>query len=440
MVVHACCRRVLCLAEFGEHRIVASRGDWRMASLDTEVQELLEEWPLLHSERLQLPDGCHAKEHGKEAASHIRLSLSTAPHIRLSVSITHHVRWSLKLPNLFFSEDIKVPSQELATLWSIVAHLRNLGFSWHGGSYKANRNGSGDVEGLCSCAQALIPVLHMAPSGCKRTKRTRSLVRCAQLWVTASTASEWYNFAKRAVVEDFVGACTSCGEWEAAAKTVTVPTSPTEVQAMFVGFDDDQPQVHEASSSTESEVHITCMKCSCERCKMSSLSAAPSSSEFCGSKLLLASLRTSANLTLRLASKSCADTWKTAIASLEPPPISSASRGGQGQIQSQSQKKRRVIGTVLRKPAAQSQTTPEEPSLGELEGPFTLVRRGRNSEPQRRGKLPRWVAGQSESCSQQILENVTELRNCLEHERCHYEEGRRSIVAFAGAPGNLFLS
>ena len=83
---------------------------------------------------------------------------------------------------------------------------------------------------------------------------------------------------------------------------------------------------------------------------------------------------------------------------------------------------------------------PEEPSLGELEGPFTLVRRGRISEPQRRGKLPRWVAGQSESCSQQILENVTELRNCLEHERCHYEEGRRSIVAFAGAPGNLFLS
>ena len=35
------------------------------------------------------------------------------------------------------------------------------------------------------------------------------------------------------------------GVLEAAAKTVTVPTSPAEVQAMFVGFDDDQPQVHE---------------------------------------------------------------------------------------------------------------------------------------------------------------------------------------------------
>ena len=65
-------------------------------------------------------------------------------------------------------------------------------------------------------------------------------------------------------------------ELEAAAKTVTVPTSPTKVQAMFVGFDDDQPEVHEVDSSTESEVHITSMKCSCERCKMSSLSAAPS--------------------------------------------------------------------------------------------------------------------------------------------------------------------
>ena len=42
--------------------------------------------------------------------SHIRLSLSTAPHIRLSVSITHHFRWSLKLPNLFFTKDITVPS------------------------------------------------------------------------------------------------------------------------------------------------------------------------------------------------------------------------------------------------------------------------------------------------------------------------------------------
>ena len=46
-----------------------------------------------------------------------------------------------------------------------------------------------------------------------------------------------------------------------------------------------------------------------------------------------------------------------------------------GQNQSQSQKKGRVIGTVMMKPTAQSQTTREKPSLGELEGPFTLVRR-----------------------------------------------------------------
>ena len=70
---------------------------------------------------------------------------------------------------------------------------------------------------------------------------------------------------------------------------------------------------------------------------------------------------------------------------------------------------RRVIGTVLRKPAAQSQTTSEEPSLGELEGPLTLVRRvesqSRLAEAyilQKRGKLPCWVAGQSESRSQRF--------------------------------------
>ena len=34
------------------------------------------------------------------------------------------------------------------------------------------------------------------------------------------------------------------GELEAAATKVTVPTSPTGVQAVFVAFDDGQPQVH----------------------------------------------------------------------------------------------------------------------------------------------------------------------------------------------------
>ena len=47
------------------------------------------------------------------------------------------------------------------------------------------------------------------------------------------------------------------GELEAVAKTVTVTVSisPTEVDAMFVVFDDDQPQVHDVGPSTEE--HIT---------------------------------------------------------------------------------------------------------------------------------------------------------------------------------------
>ena len=204
------------------------------------------------------------------------------------MSTTLHFSWSLKLPNFFFSEGVKVPAtmgfdgRELAVRWSIVAQLRNPGFSWDGGSYEANRNVSGDVQGLV--AQIKLPV-NAGGDVCARV---------------------------------------AGGELEAAAKTVTMPTSPTEVQAMFVGFDDEQPQVHEVGSSTESEVHITSMKCSCERCKMSSLSAAPSSSEFCGSKLLLASLEPPP---ISHASETCCDTWETAIASLEPPPIPSASKG-----------------------------------------------------------------------------------------------------------------
>ena len=67
--------------------------------------------------------------------------------------------------------------QELATRWSIVAKLRNPGFSWDGGSYTANRNGSGDVEGLRSYAQALIPVLDMAPTGFPSHASMRDAVR-----------------------------------------------------------------------------------------------------------------------------------------------------------------------------------------------------------------------------------------------------------------------
>ena len=54
---------------------------------------------------------------------------------------------------------------ELATRWSNVAKLRNPVFFRDCGSYKAKRNGPGGVEGLRSYAQALIPVLDMAPSG-----------------------------------------------------------------------------------------------------------------------------------------------------------------------------------------------------------------------------------------------------------------------------------
>ena len=90
----------------------------------------------------------------------------------------------------------------------------------------------------------------------------------AQLWVTANTASEcWrltcklvYSSARtRAVIEDAVvksmvahiklpvnaggkRVCTRC--WRrvggSCEKPVTVPTSPADVQAMFVGFDDDK--------------------------------------------------------------------------------------------------------------------------------------------------------------------------------------------------------
>ena len=81
----------------------------------------------------------------------------------------------------------------------------------------------------------------------------------------------------------------------------------------------------------------------CERCKMASLST----SEFCGSKLILASLDPRP---ISHASETYCDTWETAVASLEPPPMPTACVKGQNQ--SQSQKKCRVIGTVMRKPSA----------------------------------------------------------------------------------------
>ena len=190
-------------------------------------------------------------------------------HPILSVDNTHFL-WSLKLPDLFFSEDVKVPSrpattgfddQELAARWSTVAKLRNRVFSWNGDSFKANRNGFGDVEGLRSYAQALIPVLDREPSGFSSHASMRDVLQAvhkthevfgqmsdAQLWVTTNRTSEcWrlmckhvYNSAKtRAVIEDAVVKSTVAqinlpvnaggdvyarvagGELEAAAKTVT---------------------------------------------------------------------------------------------------------------------------------------------------------------------------------------------------------------------------
>ena len=93
--------------------------------------------------------------------------------------------------------------QELATRWSIVAKLRKYEFPLDGGSYKANRNGSGDVEGLRSNAHALIPTLHMAQSGFSspasmrhawqavhKTHEIFAQISDAQLSVTSNTVNE----------------------------------------------------------------------------------------------------------------------------------------------------------------------------------------------------------------------------------------------------------
>ena len=303
--------------------------------------------------------------------------------------------------------------QELAARWSIVAELRTPGFSENGGSHKANRKGSGDVQGLCSYAQALIPVLDKAPSGftshvCMRDALQAVRTTHESLWAdfrrAATQPSEWwrlmckhvYNVAKtRAAIEDAVVmsmvaqiklpvnaggdvcARVAGGELEAASKNSDSADFAHRSSSHVRRFR-RRPADRVSGTHYEYEMLV-------RTAQDASLSAAPSSSEFCSSKLLLASLEPpplsrasetccdtweTAVASLEppprpSVSKSCSDQWKTAIASLKPPPIPSASRSGQGQCQSQ--KKRRVIGTVLRKPAAQSQTTPEEPSLGELE-------------------------------------------------------------------------
>ena len=133
-------------------------------------------------------------------------AVSTAPHIRF--------RWSLTLPNLFFSEDVKVPSgtetshngfclmAKSSRHFGRLLSCATLGFRGTVARTKRNRIGSGDVQGLCSYAQALIPVLDTAPSGfpshasmrdalqaVRKTHEVFGQISDAQLWVAANTAS-----------------------------------------------------------------------------------------------------------------------------------------------------------------------------------------------------------------------------------------------------------
>ena len=188
------------------------------------------------------------------------------------------------------------------------------------------------------------------------------------------------------------------GSWRQLRKPVTVPTSPADVQAMFVGFDDDQPQVHEVDSLTGSSRVFEMFRRTVKDVIVVS-----------GTLIIrVLRLETLAGFVGTAATAICfeelSDMWKTAVASLGIPADPFCFEKWS---KSKSKSKETSRGILLRKLAAQSETTPEEPSLDELEGFVTLVRREKSL--QRRGKVPRWVAGQSASRSQQFLENVTEL-------------------------------
>ena len=150
-----------------------------------------------------------------------------------------------------------------------------------------------------------------------------------------------------------------------------------------------------------------------EQCKMSSLSAAPSSPEFCRSELLLAS---SEPQPISRASET--------LASLEGPPIPSVSSGGQ----SQSQKKRRLTGTALSKPAAQSLTSPVLVSWR----PFHARTTSEISEPSCGGEkcAEAWqtpsLGGWSVGKSQPTIFGKRDGAGKIFGTRCHYEESTRS--------------
>ena len=127
------------------------------------------------------------------------------------------------------------------------------------------------------------------------------------------------------------------------------------------------------------------------------------------------------------------------------PPIP-VSRCDQGQ--SQSQQKRRVIGTVLKKPAARSQTTPEDPILVSWRAHFTPVPREKSQSllPEAevlhtfcRGVANFLVGWLVIRKSQPTFFGKRDGGAKMSGTRCHHEEGRRPTVAFAIAVG-IFLS
>ena len=161
------------------------------------------------------------------------------------------------------------------------------------------------------------------------------------------------------------------------------------------------------TKSAPRQVHIH-EHAMCERRNMASLSAAASSSEFCGSKLLLASLDPRP---ISHASETCCDSWETAVAPLEPPPMPSACVNGQNQSQSQKERSRacdvRNVTAVSRRHIS---------CRGVANSPVGwLVRQ----------KVAAFFFFEKRDGAEKMFGTLYPS-----------EEGRRSIVAFAAAVGN----
>ena len=206
--------------------------------------------------------------------------------------------------------------------------------------------------------------------------------------------------------------------------------------------------------SRESEVRIASTEGSCERCKMSS--AAPSLSEFCGSNLFLASLapppishalnnkwKTPVALlepppTLS-ASSSCSDVWKTAIASLEPSPITSASRDWS---RSKSKETSRDWHRVSASQLHSFRRLPRS-LLSVCWRAFSrtldviYLRASLRRHIFCRGVANSFVGDWSVRQSQPTVFGQRQGAENTFATRCHCEDGRRSIVAFAVAVGNF---